>query len=180
MRDMPLNQLIMAQLGPLMAADPDLAGVQLVRNFQPLPAGATTGPTVYFVKITDKRYGSSKRKDVWNIPDEQFDHAEIQTYETSYQFSAWIPQDVADPDRLTESDILNIVSGIMQSDTILQAFRAAGVGVIRVTEVRNPYEVDDRNRFEAVPSFDIVFTHTRERVTTLPAVVTYDARISRV
>jgi hypothetical protein len=91
-----------------------------------------------------------------------------------------VPQDSKDVTSLTESDILNIVSGIMQSDTLLAAFRAAGAGILRVTDVRNPYIVDDRDRFEAVPSFDIVLTHKRKTVSAIPAVVTYEANVSRV
>lgn len=109
-----------------------------------------------------------------------FDHADRQLYESTYQLSAWVPQDPASVNALTESDVLNIVSGIMQSDAIIAAFRASGVSLLRVTEVRNPYIVDERDRFEAVPSFDIVLLHHRETVSTLPAVVTYEANINRV
>lgn len=180
MRDKQLNALIMAQLKPAMVATSGLADVLLTRNYQQTQQGATTGPTVYFVKISDKRYGQTKRKDTYNTTPADFTHTERQAYETTYQFSAWVPQTPSDVNVLTESDILNAVSGIMQSDTILQAFRAAGVGIQRITEVRNPYVVDDRNRFEAVPSFDIVFTHSRDVVSTIPAVVTYGANLSRV
>jgi hypothetical protein len=46
--------------------------------------------------------------------------------------------------------------------------------------VRNPYIVDEYNRFEAIPTFDIVLTHDRTIGATLPAVVTYEAQIVRV
>jgi len=179
-RDKQLNALIMAQLKPLMQATTGLSGVALARNFQPTQQGATTGPAVYFVKIGDKRYGHVSRRDEYNTIPGDFTHTEGQAYETTYQFSAMVPQLPLSDTSLTESDILNMVSGIMQSDTILQAFRAAGVGIQRVTEVRNPYVIDDRDLFEAEPSFDIVFTHSRETVTTIPAVVTYEANLSRV
>lgn len=180
MRDKQLNALIMAQLKPAMVATSGLADVLLTRNFQPTQQGATTGPAVYFVKLFDKRYGQTARKDTYQPTPGDFTHAERQQYETTYQFSAMVPQLPVSATSLTESDILNMVSGIMQSDTILQAFRAAGVGIQRITEVRNPYVVDDRDLFEATPSFDIVFTHSRDVVSTIPAVVTYGANLSRV
>lgn len=180
MNDKQLNKLIMAQLLPRMQAQLDLSGVLLARSFQATQQGAATGPYVYFFKLPDRRYGHTSRKDEWNTTTETFDHVESQLYETAYQFSAWIPQTPKVTTSLTESDILNIVSGIMQSDSIIAAFRAAEVGILRVTEVRNPYIVDDRDRFEAVPSFDITFTHERKIVSTIPAVVTYEARIRRV
>lgn len=175
MNDKQIAMLIMAQIAPLMPA-----GVALARNFQPTPQGAATLPYVYFFKIGTHRHGSPQRKDVWNATAQAFDHIESQKCEDTYQFSAWVPQVPTDTSALTESDVLNTICGIMQSDTILAAFRAAGVGILRVTDVRNPYIVDDRDRFEAVPTFDIVLTHDRQTVTTLPAVDTYEARVSRV
>lgn len=180
MTDKELAALFMAQLLPRMQEIPELYGVALVRNFQPRQQGASKTSAAYFVKLGDRRHGSPKRRDVWNETAEQFEHEEIQQYETTYQFSAMVPQDPADVVALTESDILNLISGIMQSDTLLEIFRAAGVGVQRVTEVRNPYVVLDRDRFEALPTFDVVLTHNRIRRDTLPAVVAYDANISRV
>ena len=180
MNDKQLNALFMAQLLPAMQAQPALAAVGLARNFQPTQQGAATGPYVYFFKIGDHRYGHTKRADVWDDTAQTFTHTESQRYETTYQFSAWIPQNPKDVTSLTESDILNIFSGIMQSDAIISAFQAQEVGIIRVTDVRNPYIVDERDRFEAVPTFDIVLTHERKTVSTIPAVVTYDANVSRV
>jgi hypothetical protein len=180
MRDKQLNALIMSQLLPAIQATTGLETVALARNFQPTQQGASSGSIVYFVKLFDKRYGWTQRKDTNAEGPGDFVHTERQEYETTYQFSALIPQDPAAVDALTESDVLNEVCGIMQSDTILQAFRAQGVGILRVTDVRNPYFTDDRDRFEAGPTFDIVFVHFRERVTTVPAVVAYDANLVRV
>lgn len=180
MNDKQLAALFMQQVLPRMQADTDLAGVKLKRNFQSRQQGADKGPYVYFHKLGDRRHGSPKRKDVLDIPSGEFTHSEIQQYETTYQFSAWIPQDPADVTGLTESDILNIVSGIMQSDSLVAAFQSAGVGILRVTDVRNPYIVDDRDQFEAIPTFDVVLTHKRISASTIPAVVTYEANVSRV
>jgi len=178
--DKELNALFMGPLLTAMTGDIRLNGVRLARNFQQTQQGAATGPYVYFVKISDHRFGHPYRADVWDEGAQTMRHTEMQVYETTYQLSAWVPQDAADVTALTESDILNIVSGIMQSDAILAAFRAAGAGILRVTDVRNPYIVDDRDRFEAVPTFDVVLTHKRDIASTLPAVVAYEANISRV
>lgn len=180
MQDKELNALFMAQLLPAMQATPDLYGVKLARGYQQTQQGGATEPYAYFFKLGDRRYGHAKRRDVWDAAAGAFKHQEEQQYETTYQFSAWIPQDPKDVTSLTESDILNTVSGIMQSDTLLAAFKAAGVGILRVTEVRNPYIVDDRDRFAAVPSFDVTLTHKRTSVSALPAVVTYGSNVSRV
>lgn len=180
MNDKQLAALFMAQLLPAMQATSGLSGVKLARSYQSRQQGANSSPYVYFVKVGDHRYGHPERKDEYAPGSGDFTHTEIQQYETTYQFSAWVPQDPKDVTGLTESDILNIVSGIMQSDALLAAFRAQEVGILRVTEVRNPYIVDDHDQFEAVPSFDVTLTHKRTSVSTIPAVKAYDLNLGRV
>jgi hypothetical protein len=180
MNDKQLAALFMAQLLPAMQATSGLSGVKLARSFQSRQQGANSSPYVYFVKVGDHRYGHPERKDEYAAGSGDFTHTEIQQYESTYQFSAWVPQDPKDVTGLTESDILNVVSGIMQSDALLAAFRAQGVGILRVTDVRNPYIVDDHDQFEAVPSFDVTLTHKRTSVSTIPAVAAYDLNLSRV
>lgn len=175
MNDKQLAALIMAQVLPAMPA-----GVKLARNFQPRQHGASNTPYVYFVKIGDHRHGTPARKDTYVELTADFAHTETQVYETTYQFAAKVPQDPANVTELTESDILNAVSGIIQSDAILSAFQAQGVGILRVTDVRNAYVESDRDQFEAEPSFDVVLTHKRQIASTIPAVVTYEANLSRV
>ena len=180
MNDKQLAALFMAQLLPAMQATSGLSGVKLARSYQSRQQGANSSPYVYFVKVGDHRYGHPERKDEYAAGSGDFTHTEIQQYESTYQFSAWVPQGPKDVTGLTESDILNVVSGIMQSDALLAAFRAQGVGILRVTDVRNPYIVDDHDQFEAVPSFDVTLTHKRTSVSTIPAVAAYDLNLSRV
>lgn len=179
MNDKQLAALFMAQVLPAMQAS-GLTGVKLARNYQSKQHGASTGPYVYFIKTGDHRYGHPERRDEYQPLTGDFLHTESQRYESTFTFSAWIPQDPANVSALTESDTLNVVSGIMQSDAILLAFQAQGVGILRVTEVRNPYIVDERDQFEAVPTFDVVLTHKRAHTTTIPAVVAYEAKLGRV
>jgi len=180
MNDKDMATLIRSQLKAAFALRSELTGAEVARNFQPRQQGASSGPIVYFFKVNTHRHGHPAKLDIWDLNTGTFVHGEKQLCEDTYQFSAWIPQDPANVTDLTESDILNMVSGIIQSDVVISAFKAEEVGILRVTEVRNPYIVDDRERFAAVPTFDVVLTHERLDVATLPAVVTYDANISRV
>ena len=175
MNDKQIAALFVSELLPRAQAQPGLAGVVLARKYQPRQHGAATGPVVYFFKVSDHNHGAPQRQDLAGTAQTQ-----RQLVETTYQFAAWVPQDPAALAALTESDVLNVVSAIMQSDAILAAFRAAGVGIQRVTEIRNPYFVDERDRFEAEPTFDIVLTHYRTLSSALPAVDTFEANISRV
>lgn len=180
MNDKALFTLIRTTLRPLAQAQPGLASLQFARAFQPRAEGTPKGPAIMMFKVGDKRYGWPARHDQYNEAGVIFSHELRQQVETTIQFDAWIPQDPADTSGLSESDVLHTVSSIIQSDEVIATFRAAGVGLQRVTEVRNPYIVDDRDRFEAVPSFDIALTHYRVLSSTVPAVDTYDANIHRV
>jgi len=180
MNDKQLSALFMAQVMPRMQAQSDLAGVTLARKFQPRQQGAATGPVVYFYKLPDHNHGSPQRREIFDTGAGAFQQTQRQLVQSTYQFSAWVPQDPASTSALTESDVLSVVSAIMQSDGLIAAFVAAGVGVQRVTDIRNPYFVDERDRFEAEPSFDIALTHYRTLVSALPAADAYEANISRV
>jgi hypothetical protein len=104
----------------------------------------------------------------------------LQVYEQRYQFMALVPQRPADPMALTASDVLDITAGILGSDACRAALQAQGVGILRITDVRNPYFTNEGNRFEADPSFDVVFCHTRTLESIVPKVETYDLRVTRV
>lgn len=180
MNDKQFGALFMAQLLPAMQSAPGLSGVKLARSFQSRQQGASSAPYVYFFKVADKRFGHPERREDYNATAGNFTHTETQRYETTFQFSAWIPQDPKDTTGLTESDILNTVSSIIQSDAIRASFWASEVGILRVTDVRNPYITDDHDQFAAVPTFDVVLTHKRFLVATTPAVVTSEFNFGRV
>jgi len=132
--------------------------VTVKQNYQPTQQGVNTGPTVYFNKISDRRYGFLKREDVYNTNTNQMVHTESQWYETTFQISALVIQD---PKNIsyTASDLVNIVAMIMQSDATRIALLNGGAGIYRITDVRNPYFLDDQDRWEASPSFDFTLTH---------------------
>lgn len=150
---------------------------------QPTAQGRPSGPAVLFQKLSDRRYGWTKREDV---PDEDdpdlMVHRETQYYESTYQFEAVGPS--AQPGvtlpTATPSDLVNLAAGIAQSDAFIATLRAAGLAVLRVTQVRNPFMQNDRDQFEAVPSFDLVVTHEQIMVSTTPAAVVGELRMARV
>lgn len=188
MTDNEIAAVIVSQLDTLMAADPvlgTLAGLTAAQNFQPRQQGAADTPIVYFIKISDRRVGSPTVKDTFvdPVPPDPVGtmrHTESQVYASTFQFMALMPQDPANTALPTASDVLNVVAGIIASDANRAAFLAAGLGILRVADVRNPYFTDDQDRFEASPSFDVVLTHKRVLTTTESVVVTYDAAVNRV
>lgn len=141
---------------------------QVLQANQPTQQGVPTVPTVYFYKLHDKRYGFLHRADVWDGAD--MVHTELQAYETAFQVSALVLQSPVYTNRYTASDLVNEVASIMQSDATIQTLMESDVGILRVSDVRNPYFTDDMDNFEASPSFDFVLTHFQTRLSTTPVV----------
>lgn len=157
-----------------------ISGVSVKQSFQPTQQGANTAATVYLYKVSDKRYGFLGRKDVWNSAQNRIDHVETQQYETTFQVNALVIQDPSNINSLTASDIVNAVAGIIQSDTAINTFHTNGIGILRVTDVRNPYFVDDKGRHEASPNFDFTLTHKMIVSSTTPVIETVEFEINRV
>lgn len=137
---------------------------------QPTQQGINTGPTVYFYKISNKRYGFLGRLDVWDSNASEMVHTESQYYETTWQVSALVLQSPKTPNQYTAADLVNEVASIMQSDNTRAILNNAGVGILRIIELPNPYFVDDRDQFEASPSLEFVLTSQASRVTTNPKI----------
>lgn len=137
---------------------------------QPTQQGINTSPTVYFYKVASKRYGFLGRWDKWDAVTSKMVHTESQYYETTFQVSALVRQFPITPNQYTASDLVNEVASIMQSDNTRDILNASGVGILRVKDISNPYFVDDRDQFEASPSFDFVLTSQASRVTTTPVI----------
>ena len=144
--------------------------VSVVQSFQPTQQGINNGPTVYFFKIYDHRYGFLKRQDTWDPISETMIHTETQGYETMFQVNALMTQNPANTSQIVVSDLVNECAQILQSDIAINALFEQDVQILRITDIRNPYFVDDRDRFEGIPSFDFVLTYSNVSVSTSPVV----------
>lgn len=104
-------------------------------------------------------------------------YTETQQYVTMFQASALATQDPSNIDSLTASDILNYAAAVLQSDAAITAFEAVGVGILDIQQVRNPYFSDDRQRYEASPSFDFSVTHKQIVTTVVPVVISEELQV---
>lgn len=151
--------------------------MRIVQNNQPGQRGRPTGPAVLFEKLMDRRYGSPRRADA-SDPDVPFGvvHVETQVYHSTFQVNALAePVSAAGvPPVTTASDLVNLAAAAIQSDAAIKYLLAQGVGVFRVTDVRNPAFMNDQGQFERVPSFDFVLTHDQVMISKAPA-ATIDA-----
>lgn len=147
-----------------------LSNVVVRQSFQPTLQGAESGGVVYFYKLFDYRYGSLGYRDEWDIDNDVMRHVEIQHYETTFQINAMWIQNPSDVNGLTASDLVNIVSQIMQQPSTFELFASNDVGILRITEVGNTYFKDDYNNFEASPSFDFTLSHKQIREINSPII----------
>lgn len=159
MLDNPLNALIITILNTGLAAR-SLSSILVKQKNQPTQQGANTLPTLYFFKITDYPYGFLKRTNEWDENSLTEVHKEQQTYLTSYQIDALAIQDPAATTGLTAADIVKTAKGILESDDARETFKQNDVQILKIRDIRNPVFKDDRNQFEASPSFDFTLSHS--------------------
>ncbi len=163
MTDNELIQIFLPIITAGLTAD-GFTGVTTIAANQPTQQGIPTGPTVYFYKVADRRYGFLQRTDVWDAMTSTMIHTEFQPYETTFQISTLVLQSPLTPNAYTASDLASEVAAIMQSDNTREILYNNDIGILRVTDISNGYFVDDKDNFEASPNFDFVLTHFRERV----------------
>ena len=144
--------------------------IAIKQSFQPVQQGANSMPTLYLNKVGDYRRGMPYRASVWDAVNNIETYTELQQYETTFQITAWATQDPSNVNSLTASDLANYAAYVMQSDGAIFAYQALGVGIMKIGDVRNPYFSDDRERFEASPSFDFTLTHKQTIILTTPVI----------
>jgi hypothetical protein len=143
--------------------------VKIQQANQPTQQGVPSAPTVFFYKVSMKRYGFMGRFDTYNAVDDDFTHKEKQYYESTFSIQTLVKQN---PGLLsyTASDLADEVASILQSSKALDQFKAQGVGILRITNIINPYFTDDKDNFESIPTFDFTLLYSNERLSTVPIV----------
>ena len=160
--------------------DGEYLGVTVKQGNQPTQQGANSNPTIYFFKLFDKRYGWRLSKSEWDDELETMVHTYVQYYETTFQVEALVRQKPSTPYQYTAADLLNEVAFILQTEGTITTLNNSEIGILRITDVRNPNSGDDRDQFEAVPSFDFTLIHKQTRTTTDPVIESIEFGIKRV
>ena len=136
-----------------------LPGVVLVQSFQPIRQGVETAASAYMCKLHDIRDGYPHEEFVWDEENEIETKTQTQVIRSTFQITALNPPQPANNTQYTASDIANLLASTLQSVTAIEMFTAQNVGILNITEIRNPFFLDDRDRWEASPSFDFTLTH---------------------
>lgn len=134
-------------------------GVLVYQANQPTQQGVPSTPGAFLYIISHKPTGFPSKTNVWDEVNSVMVHTELQQYETTFQISFLSTQDPNQTTQYTAGDLANLFRYILQSDATIMQLEANNVGILRVTDVRNPYFDDDRGRFEASANFDFVLTH---------------------
>lgn len=156
MNDLDLMKTIRAELVRELPLH-GYAGVMVARSYQPDNEGRETGPIVYINVISSNRYGWQSRKDRFDIPSGELFSDESQWIRSTYQFTSLSP--IESP---SSGDLSNVCAMIFNSRSVIESLMSQGVGIERITDIRQPYIKNDRNQFEMTPSFDVIFTHQRK------------------
>ena len=133
----------------------------VIENYQPTTQGRVTEAAVYFHALPEQRYGWQHRKRKFNLEENKITTTESQWMLSRFQVYALAPQDPTDLTLPTAKDLCNLAAMICNSELFVDALIKAGAGVHRITQVRNPYFVNDQGQFEASPSFDVIISHKR-------------------
>lgn len=136
---------------------------------QPEQEGTPTEGTVFFERIGDYRYGSPKYKEQYNDLTADFSETSIQVVESTFQISALIPQNVEDLSIPTAADVAEYVCQYLQTRSAIRYFKQNELSMMRISAVRTPFLILDKDRYEGHPNFDIVLQHNRTLVLAVPA-----------
>ena len=71
---------------------------------------------------------------------------------------------------MTASDILTIAADLLQSHDAVRNLRNNGVNIERVTDVRPSYFINDKDRNESSPSFDLTVTYQHNYEKEIPSI----------
>jgi len=149
-----------------------------VQRDQPSPQGAVTAGTIYLERQFDDRYGWPAVQSTYNPPTPDtppnpqgtYTKTEKQWIEAHFQVSAMVIQNPSDLTLPTALDVVRYCAQYLNMRTIVkQLTRTSNVSVLKVGTVRNPWDKDDRDIYEATPSFDLIVQYQAQLAVTIPA-----------
>lgn len=155
-------------------------GIQIRQSYQPIKTGVSNNPTVYLFKVTSRRVSWQSSKYKYNAGNDNFDCYGDYWIEATYQLTAQAERDINDINSLTSYDIADRCAAVLQTNESLNNFLDAGIGIQAITDVRNPFSVDDRDQFDQDASFDFVLSYNQEIATTAPKADPIEPDIKRV
>lgn len=139
----------------------DLSDVEVSRSYQPTQQAATEQRVIVIHRITNPQVGGGLKYIGSNRIEQRFKRA-------TFQFDCLAPFDESDTNALLPLDIATIAADLLQSYTGIRNLRAKGVNIERVTDVRPSYFINDKERHESAPSFDLTVNYQHDYGNEIP------------
>jgi hypothetical protein len=159
MQDREIAALFLSVWQPAARTVANLPTLAFVRNFQAASAGVEDVPTIYFSKISEQAIGAPHRRQT--LASDLHSLSTMQQVFSAYQITVYAKQLSQATTGDTETDLLHKCLIVLQSDTVADAFRAAGLGLVKIENIRADSITDEDGNFLTSPSFDVTFSHNR-------------------
>ncbi len=157
-----------------------VTGVTVQQGYQPTQQGIPEDDAIIIHKVTNHRYGHPGQIDTYNAENDNFDHQDIFWRDVKYQVNARAQQDPSDMNAMTASDLVDLAADILQLPSTIQSLLSSGIGIDRITDANPSYELNEKDRFEQVPSFDFALTYRKVYNSTVDRVKSYQLNTNRV
>lgn len=133
--------------------------VSVKQSFQPKKVGANSANTLYFFHINSKRVGHPQRSASWDELTSTMGYTDKIRVESTFQISGLINYDSSST--YTPADFMFMAAHILQTLEFKNHIAASGAAILKIGEIRNPYFENDKDRFQASPSFDFVIAYDK-------------------
>ncbi len=152
--------------------------VKVKRNYQSVKTSAPAACTIVMHRIDSARIGWQSRN--FRLKDDAATDTAYEHHAITFQFNALIPAiepEEETEDTLTPSDLLEMAAMILQSRQMLEACKAAGVGVQPIGGIRSTWQQDENDNWEHAPSFDMIMLVKKALITSVGVVTGADIKI---
>lgn len=144
----------------------DFSDITVLRGWQPTTQGDGNTPRLLLNRASSRRYGGQGKK----VEIRDIDRlVEIESWhkEDTYQAYALVER-APDDFGYTAVDVLERLSAHLQSDSAIDAFKASGVGILRINDIaETPYE-NDRDEYRISVSLRFTLTYRQEMERDVP------------
>lgn len=165
-----LIKLLLARINQALAEQPSWGTFEVSQKFQPTQQGVPMSQGVFVQPMFDYNYGWPGQEKTYDHVKGSFDSTEPQAMESTFQISALVVQHPEDTTGPTAADVVKFLSRALSSRVTIKAFLKSGVSILKVGEIRNDPFLDDRDRSEYHPYFNITFTHNTAYNSAIPKI----------
>lgn len=162
MRDNDVIAVIFAEMNSQLSAN-GLSDVEVGQSYQPTQQSTSEGRALFMHKVSNPQVGTGFKYANNNRTQQYLKRA-------TFQFDALAQQDPSDVSSLTAGDIANAAADLIQSYDSIRNLHRNGVNIEHITDVRPGYFINDKDRHESSPSFDLTVSYIHEYEKEIPSI----------